>query len=175
MTASDSIHSVHVDAADSSVELVLFPTASPATAASASADEQQLRRLVAGWLLGYSSPHTRRAYARDLTGWAVWCAARRDLISTATRGEFRSLMTDSTVGVISVLPTERLPDVARRVASRPPNDRHAPVVLCDEHARLVGLVTVERMIGRLTTPTRTRGWRPADTPPRPGWPRRRPT
>jgi hypothetical protein len=39
--------------------------------------------------------------------------------------------------------------VARRVASRPPNDRHAPVVLCDEHARLVGLVTVERMIGRL--------------------------
>ena len=50
---------------------------------------------------------------------------------------------------LSVLPTERLPDVARRVASRPPNDRHAPVVLCDEHARLVGLVTVERMIGRL--------------------------
>ena len=50
---------------------------------------------------------------------------------------------------LSVLPTERLPDVARRVASRPPNDRHAPVVLCDDHARLVGLVTVERMIGRL--------------------------
>jgi hypothetical protein len=50
---------------------------------------------------------------------------------------------------LSVLPTERLPDVARRVACRPANDRHAPVVLCDEHARLVGLVTVERMIGRL--------------------------
>ena len=31
-------------------------------------------RLVAGWLLGYNSPHTRRAYTRDLTGWARWCA-----------------------------------------------------------------------------------------------------
>lgn len=50
---------------------------------------------------------------------------------------------------LSVLPTERLPDVARRVASRPPNDRRAPVVLCDERARLVGLVTVERILGRL--------------------------
>jgi len=34
----------------------------------------QLGRLAAGWLLGYGSPHTRRAYARDLTGWARWCA-----------------------------------------------------------------------------------------------------
>jgi len=30
----------------------------------------QLGRLAAGWPLGYSSPRTRRAYARDLTGWA---------------------------------------------------------------------------------------------------------
>lgn len=36
--------------------------------------EQRLGRLVAGWLLGYGSPHTRRAYARDLSGWARWCA-----------------------------------------------------------------------------------------------------
>jgi hypothetical protein len=42
-----------------------------------------------------------------------------------------------------------LADVARRVATRPVDDRHAPVVLCDERARLVGLVTVERVIGRL--------------------------
>ncbi|MDT7578782.1 MAG: hypothetical protein QOK35_42 [Pseudonocardiales bacterium] len=48
-----------------------------------------------------------------------------------------------------VLPTERLPDVARRVASRPPDQRHTPLVLCDERARLVGLVTVERVLGRL--------------------------
>ena len=27
----------------------------------------------AGWLLGYGSPHTRRAYARDLTRWVAWC------------------------------------------------------------------------------------------------------
>ena len=50
---------------------------------------------------------------------------------------------------LSVLPTERLPDVARRVASRPAADRPAPVALCDERARLVGLVTVERLLGRL--------------------------
>ena len=48
-----------------------------------------------------------------------------------------------------MLPAERLADVARRVATRPVDDRHAPVVLCDERARLVGLVTVERVIGRL--------------------------
>lgn len=36
--------------------------------------DDRLGRLAAGWLLGYSSPHTRRAYARDLTGWAHWCA-----------------------------------------------------------------------------------------------------
>jgi EAL domain-containing protein (putative c-di-GMP-specific phosphodiesterase class I) len=47
-----------------------------------------------------------------------------------------------------VLPAERLADVARRVASRPAGDR-TPVVLCGENARLVGLVTVERVLGRL--------------------------
>jgi hypothetical protein len=50
---------------------------------------------------------------------------------------------------LSVLPTERLADVARRVASRPAGERCAPVVLCDDRARLVGLVTVERLLGRL--------------------------
>ncbi len=50
---------------------------------------------------------------------------------------------------LSVLPAERLADVARRVASRPAGERHTPVVLCDERARLVGLVTVERVLGRL--------------------------
>lgn len=32
-----------------------------------------MTRLVAGWLLGYGSAHTRRAYARDLTTWTRWC------------------------------------------------------------------------------------------------------
>ena len=50
---------------------------------------------------------------------------------------------------LSVLPAERLADVARRVASRSAGERQAPVVLCDEHARFVGLVTVERVLGRL--------------------------
>ena len=37
-------------------------------------DEDTLRRLAAGWLLGYPSPHTRRAYGRDLDGFTHWCA-----------------------------------------------------------------------------------------------------
>jgi EAL domain-containing protein (putative c-di-GMP-specific phosphodiesterase class I) len=54
-----------------------------------------------------------------------------------------------TLPPLSVLPTERLTDVARRLASRPAAERQAPVVLCDERARLVGLVTLERVLGRL--------------------------
>jgi EAL domain-containing protein (putative c-di-GMP-specific phosphodiesterase class I) len=50
---------------------------------------------------------------------------------------------------LNVLPTERLADVARRIATRPTDERHVPAVLCDERARLVGLVTVERVLGRL--------------------------
>jgi EAL domain-containing protein (putative c-di-GMP-specific phosphodiesterase class I) len=50
---------------------------------------------------------------------------------------------------LTLLPAERLADVARRIASRPLDERHAPMVLCDERARLVGLVTVERVLGRL--------------------------
>lgn len=33
-----------------------------------------MTRLGAGWLLGYGSAHTRRAYARDLATWTRWCA-----------------------------------------------------------------------------------------------------
>jgi EAL domain-containing protein (putative c-di-GMP-specific phosphodiesterase class I) len=50
---------------------------------------------------------------------------------------------------LSVLPAERLADVARRIASRPADERQAPVVLCDERGRLIGFVTVERLLGRL--------------------------
>ena len=50
---------------------------------------------------------------------------------------------------LNVLPAERLADVARRIASRPAAERHTPVVLCDERARLLGLVTLERVLGRL--------------------------
>jgi EAL domain-containing protein (putative c-di-GMP-specific phosphodiesterase class I) len=57
---------------------------------------------------------------------------------------------------LCVLPTERLPDVARRVASRPADERHTPVVLCDGRGRLVGLVTVERVLGRLADALDTR-------------------
>jgi integrase/recombinase XerD len=48
------------------------------TAANAVAglDEHDRWHLLAGrWLLGYSSPHTRRAYASDLSQWRRWCHA----------------------------------------------------------------------------------------------------
>ena len=50
---------------------------------------------------------------------------------------------------LNVLPAERLSDVARRIATRLAAERHTPVVLCDERARLLGLVTLERVLGRL--------------------------
>ena len=50
---------------------------------------------------------------------------------------------------LTVLPAERLADVTRRIASRPEGERHTPVLLCDERARLLGLVTLERVLGRL--------------------------
>ena len=50
---------------------------------------------------------------------------------------------------LTVLPAERLADVTRRVASRPSRDRRVPLVLCDERGRLLGLVTVERLLDRL--------------------------
>lgn len=34
----------------------------------------ELPQLVAGWLLGYNSPHTRAAYTADLRRWSRWCA-----------------------------------------------------------------------------------------------------
>jgi EAL domain-containing protein (putative c-di-GMP-specific phosphodiesterase class I) len=50
---------------------------------------------------------------------------------------------------LNVLPAEKLADVARRIATRPTAERHAPVVLCDERARLIGFMTIERVLGRL--------------------------
>lgn len=47
--------------------------------------DEALRRLVAGWLLSYPSPHTRRAYARDLNGFAAWCAGLGVEVVAASR------------------------------------------------------------------------------------------
>jgi integrase/recombinase XerD len=52
-----------------------------------------IRRLAAAWLLGYASPHTRRAYATDLAGWLDFCrnygidslAARRSHVDAWAR------------------------------------------------------------------------------------------
>ena len=51
------------DVADELMPAVLWPDA-------------RLRRLVAGWLAGFRSPRTRRAYAGDLLVWQQWCDAR---------------------------------------------------------------------------------------------------
>jgi|GEM_PF-5246624 len=34
---------------------------------------EPVRRLVAGWLLGFASVHTRRAYSGDIAGWLAFC------------------------------------------------------------------------------------------------------
>jgi integrase/recombinase XerD len=36
--------------------------------------DDPVRRLVAGWLLGFASPNTRRSYAGDLARWLAFCA-----------------------------------------------------------------------------------------------------
>jgi EAL domain-containing protein (putative c-di-GMP-specific phosphodiesterase class I) len=84
-----------------------------------------------------------RAFAGDpALGWVVVVDEYdRPVVLVGRRGR--------THPPLRVLPTERLPDVARRVAARPTDERHTPMVLCDERGRLVGLVTVERMLCRL--------------------------
>ena len=37
------------------------------------ADDSQIRRLVAAWLLGYESQNTRRNYSLDLAAWLDFC------------------------------------------------------------------------------------------------------
>jgi integrase/recombinase XerD len=44
---------------------------------AARGQESGLGTLVAEWLVGFSSPHTRRAYQADLTRWLEWCATSR--------------------------------------------------------------------------------------------------
>src|SRR5829696_1294154 len=41
---------------------------------SAAAVDDDVRRLVAAWLLGFASENTRRSYAGDLNGWLGFCA-----------------------------------------------------------------------------------------------------
>jgi integrase/recombinase XerD len=38
--------------------------------------DPRMRLLVTGWLAGFRSPRTRRAYAGDLLAWQQWCDAR---------------------------------------------------------------------------------------------------
>ena len=39
--------------------------------------DERLEALVAGWLLGFASPHTRAAYGRDLRAWLEFCDSVR--------------------------------------------------------------------------------------------------
>lgn len=60
----------HMSEIEPMVGLVL-----PASPATADPDDL-LRRLTAAWLGRYQSPHTFRAYERDLRGWIGWCQSR---------------------------------------------------------------------------------------------------
>ncbi len=59
----------------------LVPSTSPTTPDGFEAmvaglrQDERLDGLVAGWLLGFASPHTRAAYGRDLQAWLGFCAS----------------------------------------------------------------------------------------------------
>jgi EAL domain-containing protein (putative c-di-GMP-specific phosphodiesterase class I) len=89
-----------------------------------------------------TTEHVARAFADPSITWvAVVDEHGRPISLVDRRGAAHPPLT--------VLPAERLPDVTRRVATRPTHERHAPLVLCDERGRLLGLVTVERLLDRL--------------------------
>lgn len=50
------------------------------------------------------------------------------------------------VPALTVTEGDRPADVARRIATRPPEERYAPVAVCDELGRLIGIVRVERLL-----------------------------
>jgi hypothetical protein len=53
------------------------------------------------------------------------------------------------VAPLTALATDRLQDVARRVATRRRGERFAPIAVCDELGRLEGLVRVEHLLQAL--------------------------
>lgn len=56
-------------AGESPTEIV---RAAPGEAPAVASD--QVSQLVAAWLLGFGSVHTRRSYAGDVAGWRAFCA-----------------------------------------------------------------------------------------------------
>lgn len=62
----------------------LVPASAAALPAPAAGDA--LSRLIAAWLLSTGSPHTRRAYSRDLAQYADWLAAHDVPLLAAARG-----------------------------------------------------------------------------------------
>jgi site-specific recombinase XerD len=74
------VRNIDISVAEPSDALVLVAAAStPALV------DEPLRRLVAGWLLGYASANTRRAYASDVAAWLAFCAAHGVGALKATR------------------------------------------------------------------------------------------
>lgn len=57
------------------------------------------------------------------------------------------------VAPLTVQPTDRLSDVARRAATREAPERFAPIVVCDELGRLAGLIRVDRLLHALADRT----------------------
>jgi EAL domain-containing protein (putative c-di-GMP-specific phosphodiesterase class I) len=53
------------------------------------------------------------------------------------------------IAPLTAMATDRLQDVARRVATRPRDERFAPIAVCDELGRLEGLVRIEHLLQAL--------------------------
>jgi hypothetical protein len=49
-------------------------------------EQDPIAKLTVGWLWSFSSPHTRRAYERNLLEWLDFCSAREQDPLTVTRG-----------------------------------------------------------------------------------------
>ncbi len=56
---------------------------------------------------------------------------------------------DAVVPALCATLDTRLPDLARRAMTRPPERRFAPLAVCDEAGRLLGVVQVHRLLHAL--------------------------
>jgi integrase/recombinase XerD len=63
------------------------PSGDPSDGRLVQVDPHDPRRLMAGFLAGYSSMNTRKAYERDLLAWGNWCVAHRVEWLRASRTE----------------------------------------------------------------------------------------
>ena len=105
--------------------------------------------LAQGYLLARPTDEFALAIGDDLAGHLRERAARpvagliAELVEPVTEDD------PDPVTLMSVLPTERIQDVALRVIVRETSERFAPVACRDELGRVVGIVRLERLVAHL--------------------------